>query len=92
MLDDWKKLEWSDLDFELPTNSRLVLRHNSQLQFGYTPTKGETLQAALYHMQEYCKKHPKGNPKITGLIKVVEHTRLNNAPLWLKLRQYVLQK
>ena len=36
--------------------------------------------------QEYCKAHPKGNPKITGTIKVIEHTKINNASLEMKLR------
>jgi hypothetical protein len=87
MLQDWKRLTWEDLQFELPKGSKLVLRHNKHLQYGYTPKDGETLQAALQMMQEYCKANPKGNPKITGLIKVVEHTKLNNAPLWVKLSQ-----
>jgi hypothetical protein len=79
-------LQWSDLDFILPIYpSRLVLRHNSQLQYGYTPEPDETLQAALLHMERYCKTHACGNAKITGVVKVVEHTRLNNAPLWVKL-------
>lgn len=88
MLHDWKRaIKWSDLDFEVPPSSRLVLRHNQHLQYGYTPKNGETLEIALCHMEQYCKSHPKGNPKITGLIKVIEHTRLNNVPLWVKLRR-----
>jgi hypothetical protein len=91
MLQDWKEnLMWGDLAFELPPGSRLVLRHNKNLQYGYTIKKGETLESALCKMENYCKIHPKGNPKITGVIKVVEHTRLNNAPLWVKIRR-VLQ-
>ena len=79
-------LQWSDLNFTLPLHpSRLVLRHNSKLQYGYTPAPDETLQAALRHMEQYCKAHVCGNPKITGVIKVVEHTRLNGGPLWVKL-------
>jgi len=79
-------LQWSDLDFALPIHpSRLVLRHNSRLQYGYTPAPNETLEAALRHMEHYCKTHVSGNPKITGPIKVVEHTRLNNLPLLVKL-------
>ena len=88
MLHDWKqRLEWSDLDFQLPAGSRLILRHNAHLQHGYTPKAGETLEAALRQMELYCKNHPKGNPKITGAIKVVEHTRVNGAQLWVKLQQ-----
>jgi hypothetical protein len=90
MLHDWKKLAWSDLDFEVPPGSRLKLRHNKRLQHGYTPLPGETLQVALCKMEQYCKGHPNGNPKITGLIKVVEHTTLNNTPLWVKLRRVYL--
>jgi hypothetical protein len=91
MLHDWKQnIEWCDLDFELQRGARLVLRHNTHLQYGYTPKSGETLHEALCHMETYCKSHPKGNPKIVGLIKVVERTRLNNAPLWVKLRQLPL--
>jgi hypothetical protein len=84
-------LQWSDLAFELPVHpSRLVLRHNQHLQYGYTPAAGETLEAALRKMEAYCKTHAKGNPKITGPIKVVEHTRLNGAPLWVKLRMWTV--
>lgn len=79
------KLDWADLD--LIVDGRLVLRHNNRLQYGYTPGKGETLRAALFHMQEYCKHHKDGNPKITGLIKVVEHARLNGVPLAVKLER-----
>jgi hypothetical protein len=38
-------------------------------------------------MENYCKEHPDGNPKITGFIKVVEHIKLNNVPLCMKLKQ-----
>ena len=82
-------VQWSDLDFTLPIYpSRLVLRHNLRLQYGYTPTPDETLEAALRHMEQYCKTHAQGNPKITGAIKVAEHTRLNNVPLCVKLVQW----
>ena len=82
-------VQWSDLDFTLPIYpSRLVLRHNSRLQYGYTPAPDETLEAALRHMEQYCKTHAQGNPKITGAIKVAEHTRLNNVPLCVKLAQW----
>ena len=37
-------------------------------------------------LQDYCKAHPKGNPKITGTIKVIEHTKINNASLESKLK------
>ena len=70
---------------DFPVQGRLVLRHNKLLQYGYTPAPGETLQTALRHMQDYCKAHRDGNPKITGLIKVVEHARLNGTPLAVKL-------
>ena len=90
MLHEWKKeLQWSDLDFTPPPNSRLVLRHNTHLQYGYTPGPGETLGSALLRMQDYCKAHAKGNPKITGVIKVVEHTKLNGCELWVKLQMYL---
>jgi hypothetical protein len=62
-----------------------VLRHNERLQYGYTPAPDETLRFALAKMQEYCKSHRDGNPKITGLVKLVEHTRINNVPLYVKL-------
>ena len=93
MLHEWKaNLQWSDLDFTLPPNSRLVLRHNTHLQYGYTPKAGETLGEALQRMQDYCKSHAKGNPKITGPIKVVEHTKLNGGELWVKLQKYLNKK
>ena len=90
MRNDWKEglTSFADLDFTLPPNSRLVLRHNAHLQFGYTLKTDETLGHALEWMQDYCKAHAKGNPKITGPIKVVEHTKLNGAHLWIKLRMY----
>lgn len=90
MISDWKVglRSFEDLDFTLPPGSRLVLRHNTHLQYGYTPAADETLGQALRQMQDYCKRHVKGNPKITGVIKVVEHTRLNGGPLCVKLRMY----
>ena len=93
MLHDWKHgLEWGDLDFCLPPGSRLVLRHNAQLQYGYSPKADETLAEALRHMEAYCKRHPNGNARITGVIKVVEHTRLNGGPLWVRLHRWVRNK
>jgi hypothetical protein len=93
MLHDWKNnLTWTDLSFELPACSRLVLRHNQHLQYCYTPSANETLEQALRHMEQYCKEHPKGNPKITGVIKVVEHARLGNTPLWCKIAQFMKSK
>lgn len=88
VLELWKtSLSWENLGFHVP--GRLVLRHNKNLQFGYSIKPHETLEEALKFMEEYCKKHPKGNPKITGFIKVVEHTTLNNVPLQLKIRQFL---
>jgi len=85
VLDYWKNnLSWEDLAFHM--DGRLVLRHNKNLQFGYTIKENETLEDALKHMEKYCKEHPNGNPKITGFIKVVEHTKLNNVPLHIKLK------
>jgi hypothetical protein len=93
MLNKWKEnLEWSDLAFEIPAGSRLVLRHNQHLQYGYTPSANETLEQALRHMELYCKEHPKGNPKITGVIKVIEHARLNNTPLQIKIVSLLKKK
>ena len=87
---NWKSnLEWSDLAFDPPAQSRIVLRHNTKLQYGYTPQAGETLEQALRKMETYCKEHKNGNPKITGVVKVVEHTRINNTPLWVKLVQWL---
>ncbi len=84
----WKSaLSWESLDFHV--EGRLVLRHNKNLQYGYTPKPDETLGQALRRMEAYCKTHPRGNPKITGVIKVVEHTSLNNVPLQVKLRQFL---
>ncbi len=86
VLELWKtSLGWEDLDFHV--EGRLVLRHNKNLQFGYTPKSNETLGEALRYMESYCKEHPSGNPKITGFIKVVEHTRLNDVALPVKIRQ-----
>lgn len=88
VLELWKtSLTWDSLAFH--AEGRLVLRHNKNLQFGYTIKPSETLEEALRYMEDYCKKHPKGNPKITGFIKVVEHTTLNNVPLPLKIRQFL---
>ena len=69
-------------------DGKLVLRHNKDLQYGYN-ISNETLASALLKMQEYCKTHPKGNPKLTGFIKMIENTRLNNAPLSMKLTQLI---
>ena len=83
-----RKIDWVDLDIlpeGLSKNPRLVLRHNEKLQYGYTPEPGETLRFALMRMQNYCKEHKHGNPKITGLVKVVECTKINNTPLEVKL-------
>ncbi len=87
--DYMRGIDWSDLD--IVVKGRLVLRHNKKLQYGYTPGPGETLHAALRHMQDYCKAHKDGNPKITGLIKVVEHARLNGVPLALKLDAIIVR-
>jgi hypothetical protein len=88
-----QQLQWLDLDFTLPIQpSRLVLRHNKLLQYGYTPAADETLEAALLHMEHYCKTHICGNPKITGAIKVIEHTKLNGVPLSIKLAQWRVPK
>jgi hypothetical protein len=88
VLEYWKnKLSWEDLDFHV--EGRLVLRHNKNLQYGYTIKENETLGEALRGMEKYCKEHPHGNPKITGFIKVVEHTKLNNVPLFIKLKPKV---
>jgi len=82
-------LQWSDLNFTLPTHpSRLVLRHNKNLQYGYSPAAGETLEAALRVMEKYCKEHRDGNAKITGVIKVAEHAKLNGVQLLVKLKQW----
>jgi hypothetical protein len=90
ILDLWKKnCSWGDLAFHM--EGRLVLRHNKQLQFGYTIKENETLEEALKYMENYCKTHKDGNPKITGFIKVVEHTRINNVPLFVKLKGILLQ-
>jgi len=43
-------------------------------------------------LQDYCKVHPKGNPKITGAIKVVEHTKINNACLKAKVEAILRNK
>ena len=81
---DWlRRIDWVDLDIILP--GRLVLRHNEKLQYGYTAEPAETLRFALIKMQNYCKTHKHGNPKITGLVKVVESTKFNNVPLRVKL-------
>ena len=86
---DWlRKIEWVDLDFmpdELSKKPRFVLRHNERLQYGYTPEPGETLRFGRIKMQNYCKEHKDGNPKITGLVKVIEHVKINNVELRVKL-------
>ena len=84
------QVSWDDLDFHIP--GRLVLRHNANLQYGYTVEENETLAEALKKMETYCREHPKGNPKITGPVKVVEHTKINNTPLGVKLRQIFRNK
>lgn len=81
---DWlRKIHWVDLDIFM--SGRLVLRHNKRLQYGYTPEPGETLRFALKKMMDYCRVHEYGNAKITGLVKVVEHTKINGVPLYVKL-------
>jgi hypothetical protein len=88
VLELWKrKLTWTDLSFHM--EGRLVLRHNKNLQFGYTLKDNETLEEGLKFMEKYCKEHPQGNPKISGFIKVVEHTRINDVPLYIKLKKLV---
>jgi hypothetical protein len=64
------------------------LRHNKNLQYGYSPAAGETLEAALRVMEKYCKEHRDGNAKITGVIKVAEHAKLNGVQLLVKLKQW----
>ena len=86
---EWKLLDWSNLDFHI--QGRLVLRHSHKLQYGYTIQPNQTLAEALLQMQEYCKAHPKGNPKITGFIKVVEHTKIDNVELRIRLTMLINQ-
>lgn len=77
----WNRLTWHDLDF--PANgSRMVLRHNGRLQYGYTLNFNESVGDALQKMQKYCAEHPHGNPKITGVKKCVEHAKIDNMDLW----------
>ena len=80
------QVTWDDLE-QIHLPGRLVLRHNAKLQYGYTVAPDETLAEALKKMQQYCKDHRDGNPRITGPIKIVEHTKINNVPLGVKLRQ-----
>jgi hypothetical protein len=75
----WKQLTYESLDFEI--TGRIVMRHNKQLQHGYTSECGETLGMALKKMQAHCAAQKNGNPKITGFIKVVEHCKLNGGEL-----------
>jgi hypothetical protein len=85
----WKNLTWDDLSFHIP--GRMVLRHSHRLQYGYTIQPDQTLAEALLHMQNYCKAHPDGNPKITGVIKVIEHTEINNNELRMLLTKLINQ-
>ena len=65
-------VSWEDLE-KITLSGRLVLRHNANLQYGYTPEPNETLAEALKKMETYCRNHRHGNPKIVGCVKVVEH-------------------
>jgi hypothetical protein len=85
----WKMLTWDSLNFEV--TGRIVMRHNTNLQYGYTPLIGETLATALQKMQDYCAVHHHGNPKITGFIKVVEHCKLNGGELRIFLEKKINQ-
>jgi hypothetical protein len=71
--------------------SRLVLRHNKKLQYGHTVCYPETLMVATKSMVDYCARHPDGNKKITGFIKVVEHMRINDTPMSVMLTKWINQ-
>lgn len=87
----WKKISWQTLDFCIETK-RLVLRHNKDLQFGYTPQTGQSLASALQFMEEYCANHPKGNPKIRGVKKILEHTKIDNIKLIVYLKRKIARE
>ena len=86
----WRDLDWKDLDFYME-GVRLVLRHNKKLQHGHTVRCPETLMVAMQGMMAYCAGHPDGNKKITGFIKVVEHTRINDIPMSVMLTKWINQ-
>ena len=86
----WRELDWHHLDFHME-GLRLVLRHNKKLQYGHTVCYPETLKVAMQTMVSYCKDHPDGNPKISGFIKVVEHTRVNGVPMSVMLTKWIHQ-
>ena len=75
-------ITWEDLEnVSFEKDRRLVLRHNTKLQYGAPLKKGDSLGAVLKEMMEYCKEHKDGNKKITGPSKVVEHAKMDGCPL-----------
>ena len=98
----WKSLRWEDLDFHLSGRLVLRHNQHLQYGYTIQPneTLGQALMKMQVKLtryvsgfpfnfilsQDYCKSHPKGNPKITGTIKVIEHTKINNASLETKLK------
>ena len=75
----WKRCTWDDLDnIPLLDGMELELRHNARHVFRRTVGPADSLSEQLRDLAQVAKRTEGANPKITGFIKVVEHTKLDN--------------
>ena len=75
----WKRCTWDDLDsIPLLEGMELELRHNARHVFRRTVGPADSLSEQLRDLAQVAKRTEGANPKITGFIKVVEHTKLDN--------------
>ena len=89
--DRWKALGWSDLDTLLATcQGTLSLRHNASNIFRTTIADGDSLAEALQRLADVGKR--RANHRITGFIKVVDNTTLDDMPLSLLLENSLTRK
>ena len=76
----WKRCTWDDLDsIPLSDGMELELRHNARHVFRRTVGPGLSLSEQLQALAQVAKRTEGANPKISGFIKVVEHTKLDGA-------------
>lgn len=85
----WKGCVWADLDaLELPPGTRVELRHNAgNIMCATLREDGPRLGAVLGAL--VVAGRAVANPKITGFVKVVEHTRVDGVPLAQVLLEWI---
>ena len=68
---------WNDIEWDTCLETKLTLRLSALVTVQYTPKADVTLKAALMNMEERGRvistTTVKGNPKIRGPLKVLQH-------------------